>query len=161
MNQEAEAALAKQYNATATPDDRRGPGWNRYKLNGRVIWENPANKGWATAMLVEDRHVDHHYTTTLEEAFRYAIHAGSLVLPVVHLNGTSREELMDQREKAWEAIGDAFEAVKQMAPNGRDYYPIDGLLEKAIEQHKRRLRTLQELQDELQEEIDRIGGKGA
>jgi len=43
--------------------------------------------------------------------------------PIIHLNGTGHQELLAQAEKTRRAIGAAMEALIEMAPNGRDYYP--------------------------------------
>ena len=46
------------------------------------------------------------------------------VKPLVHLNGTGRNGLMEQLHKAHDA-GRAFQhALAEMRPHGRDYYPI-------------------------------------
>jgi len=74
-----------------------------------------------------------------------------LVHPTIHLNGTGRDSLVAEWEKAWDACESAFEALKRTAPNGRDYYPQGSdALEKAIEQHRDRLRKIQSVQDDLQ-----------
>ena len=49
-----------------------------------------------------------------------------ITLPIVHLNGTARETLVEQREAIWEAANNLIEAMKQAAPNGRDYYLTPG-----------------------------------
>jgi len=79
-----------------------------------------------------------------------------LVLPIIHLNGTSREELLEQLEVAHSALLNALLAIKRSAPNGRDYYPVPGLLDRAIEQHGRRMRILTDLMRELEEECKKI-----
>lgn len=79
-----------------------------------------------------------------------------LIVPVVHLNGTGKQDLIDMRERVDETLRLALAALKQMAPNGRDYYPVPGLMDRAVEQHFRRMRVLTDLQDELEEEIRQI-----
>jgi hypothetical protein len=76
-----------------------------------------------------------------------------VVAPIVHLNGTSREQLLEVREAAYAALDEAYTALKQTAPNGRDYYPEPGLLEKAQEQHSRRLRLIDAVMTSLQTEM--------
>lgn len=76
------------------------------------------------------------------------------VLPIVHLNGTSRERLLAVRDVAYCKLDAAMDAMRDMAPNGRDYYPQPGLMEKAVEQHQRRLSVVKALMDEIQEEVD-------
>ncbi len=86
-------------------------------------------------------------------------HSRALVLPIVHLNGTSKQELLEQRETAYAAVQTALDALRGMSPNGRDYYPVPGRLELALEQHTRRMKTLTDLMKELEQEclgIDRL-----
>lgn len=45
-----------------------------------------------------------------------------MALPTVHLNGTSREELVSLRLDVVEAIREAVVALRKAAPHGRDYY---------------------------------------
>ena len=81
-----------------------------------------------------------------------------LVMPLVHINGTSAESLLEMREEAYLAIGEAITALQDMAPNARDYYPYNqpDVFNGAIEQYRRRLRLLNELQDELTAECEHI-----
>jgi hypothetical protein len=76
-----------------------------------------------------------------------------LILPIVHLNGTSGNTLMGQREAVFLALEDAQKAFSGMAPNARDYYVVDGLMSKAQAQHERRVLILKALQDEIEAEI--------
>jgi hypothetical protein len=43
-----------------------------------------------------------------------------LAIPTIHLNGTSREQLLKDLQKAANRVRDALAAVEQTAPNGRD-----------------------------------------
>jgi hypothetical protein len=74
----------------------------------------------------------------------------NLILPSVHLNGTSRDELLRQIETAASAIADAVVALSAAAPNGRDYYVQgpDAMLA-AQAQHENRLQRLQSVNAEL------------
>lgn len=76
----------------------------------------------------------------------------ALVLPIVHMNGTSKEELIAQRCELSQALSDAITALASAAPNGRDYYTVPGLLQKATEQHRNRLSILTAMLGEIQEE---------
>lgn len=74
--------------------------------------------------------------------------------PMVHLNGTSKEHLLEVRDNAWHALAKAYDAVKSIAPNGRDYYPYGaGEFERATESHMSRLGRIQEVIDELAAEL--------
>ena len=47
--------------------------------------------------------------------------AWDLVVPIVHMNGTSRGELLKLRETVYLALRQAEKALKQMSPNGQDF----------------------------------------
>jgi hypothetical protein len=70
-------------------------------------------------------------------------------LPIVHLNGTSRKELLELRRTAAHSVFQAIDALSAMAPNGRDYYLVRGLFESARDQHSSRLAALDALYHEL------------
>lgn len=75
----------------------------------------------------------------------------TLQLPLIHMNGTSRESLDDAIETAHRAITDAMDALKHCAPNGRDYYPLGPqALTDAINQHRNRQHQLDEVRRELE-----------
>ena len=46
----------------------------------------------------------------------------TLLVPAVHLNGTGEKSLLDSIEKAHHAAREAYDALRETAPNGRDYY---------------------------------------
>lgn len=73
-----------------------------------------------------------------------------LEIPLIHLNGTSRETLEEQVSTAYRAILNAVKALEGMAPNGRDYYPRgDAAFARATEQHRSRADRLVAIKDEL------------
>jgi hypothetical protein len=47
----------------------------------------------------------------------------TLAVPTIHLNGTSRESLMEDLLGAYHALTEAIAALGRACPNGRDYYP--------------------------------------
>jgi cell division protein FtsB len=49
--------------------------------------------------------------------------------------------------------------MKRAAPNGRDYYVEPGLLQKAEEQHRRRLQVIHDLREELETEVQQLDEK--
>jgi hypothetical protein len=74
-----------------------------------------------------------------------------LVLPTIHLNGTSKEVLFEDLSNALYAVTLAMEAVQATAPHGRDYYTQSGnALQQALAQHASRLHSLQTVYDELE-----------
>jgi hypothetical protein len=46
-----------------------------------------------------------------------------MIYPTVHLNGTSKERLLEAMREAHEALWLAICALKETYPHGRDYYP--------------------------------------
>lgn len=75
----------------------------------------------------------------------------NLMIPSVHMNGTSRNELQGQLFNARKAIRTAIEALSAACPHDRDYYvqsPTAGPL--ARTQHRDRLRRLISVQSELE-----------
>lgn len=78
------------------------------------------------------------------------------VVPIVHMNGTSKAELIRLRDDAYAALNFAYRVLKLMAPNGRDYYPEPGKLELAIAQHTKRLQSVADLQASIETEMEAI-----
>jgi hypothetical protein len=76
-----------------------------------------------------------------------------IVLPIIHSNGTAPDRLIADLVEAADKLKDAYDKMKQCAPNGRDYYPEAGRMEKAESQHRRRLLAIQDLYEELENEI--------
>lgn len=70
----------------------------------------------------------------------------SLIIPTVHLNGTSQNDLLQQLIDATSTLRTAREAMQKAAPNGRDYYvQNDNALRTAIQQHTDRLTKIDEV----------------
>lgn len=84
-----------------------------------------------------------------------------LVIPIVHLNGTSRESLIDNLSEVYNALEDVRGKLKQAAPNGRDYYPDPGRMDLAVAQHRRRLSAIDALQNEIEAEMEAISEAGS
>lgn len=74
-----------------------------------------------------------------------------LAIPALHLNGTSKGELIRQLSDAAHAVTKAHAALRDGAPHGRDYYvqPL-GTFEIAEAQHIERLRKLEAVHQELE-----------
>lgn len=78
-----------------------------------------------------------------------------MTIPMIHLNGTSKERLIDALGNASNALNDAYLALKETAPNGRDYYPLGPeAMESATQEHMSRLRQV----DAVKKEIDDMAG---
>lgn len=77
--------------------------------------------------------------------------ARSVIVPCVHLNGTSKQSLMDALEEAYTAVGDAMDKLRRTAPNGRDYYVYDNAAYgRAADEHGARMAKLQDIRDEIE-----------
>ena len=75
-----------------------------------------------------------------------------ITIPTIHLNGSSKQTLMDDLLAAHKAIEVAIDKMRACAPNGRDYYiKGEGVIMKAQDEHWERCRKLQEVCDELME----------
>jgi len=46
-----------------------------------------------------------------------------MIIPTVHLNGTSGQDLLEQQQAILDALRAVREAMMAATPNGRDYYP--------------------------------------
>jgi hypothetical protein len=44
-----------------------------------------------------------------------------MITPTLNINGSSADDLINPRLKAWSNLRDAIEALLQATPNGRDY----------------------------------------
>jgi hypothetical protein len=79
--------------------------------------------------------------------------SNELQSPLVHMNGTGKDRMIDSLCEASNALNEAFIALKAIAPNGRDYYPLGSqAMERAVLEHESRTRML----DEIKAEIDAI-----
>lgn len=72
-----------------------------------------------------------------------------LVVPVIHMGGTRRDNLVEQLQDNCYAIEQARRVMASNAPHGRDY-PKPGTLELALEQHAKRLLALEDVYHEYQ-----------
>jgi len=79
------------------------------------------------------------------------------VPPVVHLNGSSRESLLNSRFDAIDALNEAGDKLAKAGPNNRDYYPKGPeYCEQAMSQHDERIEALKSIIAALYEEIESI-----
>lgn len=73
-----------------------------------------------------------------------------MMLPTIHLNGTSRPELFDMHVAAIVAMDNAIAALRRAAPNARDYYPQSPqAYPQARDEHLARLAALDKISREL------------
>lgn len=72
------------------------------------------------------------------------------MIPTVHLNGTSRAELLRQLTTAAEAARTLIEALNEAMPNGRDYYPQgDDAIQQARREHAVRIDAVRNIKIDL------------
>ena len=74
--------------------------------------------------------------------------------PRIHLNGTGKAQLIGAYETALDAVDAAFKALRDTAPNGRDYYTDAGSMTHAEKEHRDRLLAC----DNLKSQLDAIIG---
>lgn len=76
-----------------------------------------------------------------------------MTLPTIHMNGTTKDALIESLCEASQTLDLAYQALKQTAPNGRDFYPQGpAALNAATDEHCDRLRRL----DGIKKEIDAL-----
>jgi hypothetical protein len=84
-----------------------------------------------------------------------------LAVPFVHPNGDRRETLLDNLETAYTAVTAAMDTLRKCAPNGRNAYPVDGLMQRLEAQHRQRQEYLQAVADSLEAEAIALQAGGA
>ena len=73
-----------------------------------------------------------------------------VIVPMIHLNGTSAADLLEGYEAAWMATGKVRDLLAKAGPNARDYYPYGGnAWEQARGEHESRLQELARIALEL------------
>ncbi len=73
-----------------------------------------------------------------------------MILPSIHMNGTSRAELLAGYVDAIDALDEAIAALRRAAPNGRDYYPQSPqAYPQARDEHLARLAALDAIRQEI------------
>lgn len=75
-----------------------------------------------------------------------------MIRPTLNINGSSAFDLIDQRRNAMDALLDAIVALKQVAPNGRDYPGDAARCADDRDTHFDRLAALHKMSEELLDE---------
>ena len=83
----------------------------------------------------------------------------SVVYPCVHMNGTGKQALLDNLECVYYAVEKVRDALKQAAPNGRDYYIGTNTYKAAADQHTQRLVMLDTFQKHIEAEMELISNQ--
>lgn len=75
---------------------------------------------------------------------------GDVTPPILNLNGSSGESLLDDLDESVSALSTALTALYDAAPNGRDYQTaLPGAYERARHEHERRIAALRDVQAEM------------
>ena len=73
-----------------------------------------------------------------------------MMIPTIHMNGTSQEQLMDALSEAVFSVMSAMIALRDTEPNGRDYYPQGATaITHALAEYHARLDRLRSVRAEL------------
>lgn len=73
-----------------------------------------------------------------------------MTCPRIHLNGTSRKELLDQYEQAYRALDAAFAMLRDAFPHARDYYVIsETAYSVARYEHEQRMQALSRIKADM------------
>lgn len=80
----------------------------------------------------------------------------TVILPIVHMNGDTKKTLLHNLESAYQAVKAAEVALAACAPNGRNYYLVDGLFPQALTQFHERMVHLAAVRQSLVAEADGI-----
>lgn len=79
------------------------------------------------------------------------------MIPTIHINGTSRERLLEALVNANDALIRAQMAVAETAPNARDYYPQGpDAIRHADREHLARMQKLIDVRQELEDIAEAI-----
>ena len=81
----------------------------------------------------------------------------ALSIPTIHVNGTSKRDLIHPLLAARESLEVALMKVAEACPNGRDYHLQGaGATQEALRQHNNRLHNIKAAYDELGEIAEAI-----
>ena len=80
-----------------------------------------------------------------------------MMVPTIHLNGTSKQSLLEDLGAAYSALDEAYNKLRLAAPNGRDYYPQGPTaINAAVEEHNKRLKKVDDVMKELHSLMEKI-----
>jgi hypothetical protein len=91
-------------------------------------------------------------TDTLPPTLNVIEGSTGVMIPRVHWNGTSKEELLRRLRESALVVRNVMNVVSYTAPHGRDYYVIDDdAIVIAMKQHRARMAKLESVAAELEE----------
>jgi hypothetical protein len=74
-----------------------------------------------------------------------------IIKPIINLNGTAPQDLLDQHMNAIAALRSAISLLQAAAPNGRDYQAIKpDVFSAALNAHRDRLDRLESVMSDLE-----------
>jgi hypothetical protein len=80
-----------------------------------------------------------------------------MMIPTIHLSGTSADELFRQVAEAGGALRRALDAMTAAEPHGRDYYPQGpAALPAALREHRNRIELVRAILAEYQQLAEAI-----
>ena len=139
------------------------PAMELYRIAARVVFAKNRQGVWVECLRRACAAIDackpYRHTPEFEVLINPSVSsevAAGITAPIVHPNGTPAVSLVLELTNVVNFLEDVYKALKQAAPNGRDYSPTPGLMEKAVKQFQRRLKTVDDLKDELEVEIGLI-----
>jgi hypothetical protein len=75
----------------------------------------------------------------------------AMIFPTIHLNGTSKQQLLDDYCDVSHALNAAMEKMIENGPNGRDYYPQgDQAFQQAVKEHHDRIEQIHRVRLEIE-----------
>lgn len=79
-----------------------------------------------------------------------------MIRPILNINGTSAEELIQTRRNAIEALDAVMKALQEMTPNGRDYHGQQDSCRADRELHYSRFAQLDAMRNRILDEAVEI-----
>ena len=82
-----------------------------------------------------------------------------MITPKIHLNGTSKDELVDQMLTVIASLNATLQNLADARPNGRDYYHTRNGAE-AHEQHQNWEKLVERVREEIEQWIEIVAKEG-
>jgi hypothetical protein len=80
-----------------------------------------------------------------------------MIFPTLHMNGTSKQQLLDDCCDMGHALNAAMEKMIENGPNGRDYYPQgDQAFAQARKEHMDRIAKIHAVKAEIDQIAEHI-----
>ena len=74
-----------------------------------------------------------------------------MILPTIHLNGTSQHDLLDYNCNMVHTLSQALDVMSEYGPNARDYYPQgDHAFAQARKEHEERMAAIRKIKFEIE-----------